>query len=125
MSENEDKILDAEQWKNEADSIITDVKCHVREIAVSPKLGSSNSCIYLNVTTLEGLKFCVEVSGSGFSVTGNDHDLLESKENEKFETPYSLLDAISPQYRHSFGNELTKKLNELVKKTIDDENNES
>ena len=120
MSENEDKVLDEEQWKIQAQAIINDVKCHVRDIEIS-KLGSSNHSIYLNITTLEALKFCIEVSSSGFSVVGNDHDIIETTENQRYETPYTLLDVISPQYKNSFGNALTKKLNELAKKQIEED----
>ncbi|XP_034940012.1 GSK3-beta interaction protein [Chelonus insularis] len=114
MLENEEeKVLDQDQWKVEAQAIINDVRRHVQDIKISEKLCSTNNSIYLNLTTLEGLKFCVEVSGNGFSITGNQHDSVINTDNKTFETPYSLLDSISPKYRESFGNDLMKKLNNL------------
>ena len=113
MTEEEDKVLDKEQWKLEALYVITDVKQHVTDITVSEKLQSSNQFIYLNLTTLEGLKFCVKLSSAGFSVVGNQHDDASAQGNQHFETPYSLLDFVSPQYRNSFGNSLLAKLKKL------------
>lgn len=113
MTEEEDKVLDKEQWKLEAGHVIADVKQHVTDIAVSEKLQCSNQFIYLNLTTLEGLQFCVELSSAGFSVVGNRYDDAPATGNQHFETPYSLLDFISPQYRNSFGNSLLAKLKKL------------
>lgn len=111
--EREDRVLDAEQWRLEAQAVIDDVKNHVRSFTVSEKLQSTNQSIYLNLTTLEDLKFCVELSGNGFSITGKQHDDTSGKGDEYFETPYSLLNFVSPQYRHSFANSLLEKLNQL------------
>ena len=38
---------------------------------------SSCSNIYLNVTTLEGDRYTIELSGSGFRVAGNEHDVAD------------------------------------------------
>lgn len=119
MSDNEEKVLDSEQWKKEATAIINDVKCHVQEMFISSKLESDSSCIYLNLKTLEGSTFCIQVSPSGFSVVSNNYDRVDTQENEKFETPYSLLDSLSLSYRNSFGNKLSKALNELVNRNDD------
>ncbi|KAL6447107.1 hypothetical protein ACFW04_001447 [Cataglyphis niger] len=109
----DDRILDQEQWRLEAQAVINDVKKHVRELKVSEQLISTNQVIYLNLTTLEGLRFCVELSAAGFAIVGNQHDDTSNTSNERFETPYSLLDFVSPQYRNSFGNSLLDKLKEL------------
>ncbi|XP_033333898.1 GSK3-beta interaction protein [Megalopta genalis] len=113
MKEEEDKVLDKEQWKLEAQTVINDVKQHVVEIKLSEKLQSTNQFIYLNLTTLEGLKFCIELAGVGFSIVGNQHDDTSNVGGQRFETPYSLLDSVSPQYRNSFGNSLLEKLRKL------------
>ncbi|XP_076174977.1 GSK3-beta interaction protein [Ptiloglossa arizonensis] len=113
MKEEEDKVLNEEQWKQEAQAVINDVKQHVTSIEVSEKLQSTDQFIYLNLTTLEGLKFCIELSSAGFSVVGNQHDDTSNTGNEYFETPYSLLGLVSPQYRNSFGNSLFDKLKKL------------
>ncbi|XP_076226525.1 GSK3-beta interaction protein [Nomia melanderi] len=113
MKEEENKVLDEEQWKLEAQAVINDVKQHVTDIKLSEVLRSTNQFIYLNLTTLEGLKFCVELSGAGFTIVGNQHDDKSNVGNQRFETPYSLLDSVSPQYRNSFGNCLLDKLQKL------------
>ncbi|XP_076660334.1 GSK3-beta interaction protein [Halictus rubicundus] len=113
MKEEEDKVLDKEQWKLEAQAVINDVKQHVADIKLSEKLQSTNQFIYLNLTTLEGLRFCIELSGAGFSIVGTQHDNTSNVGTERFETPYSLLDFVSPQYRNSFGNSLLDKLQQL------------
>ncbi|XP_024938472.1 GSK3-beta interaction protein [Cephus cinctus] len=116
MSDGENRLLDENQWKNEAQAVINDVKRHVRDIGLSEKLRSTNSFIYLNLTTLEGFKYCVELSGAGFTIVGNQHDDTSNRGNERFETPYSLLNYVSPLYENSFGNLLFDKLKELADK---------
>lgn len=118
-ADNEEHILDAEQWKLEAESVINDVKNHVQNFVLSEKLLSTNSAIFLNLTTLENLKFCIKLTAAGFTIIGNQHDDTSNNENMYFETPYSLLDFVSPQYRNSFGNSLLNKLNQLKENQTD------
>lgn len=113
MRDDADGVLDEEQWRLEAQAVINDVKKHVQELKVSEQLISTNRAIYLNLITLEGLRFCVELSASGFAIVGNRHDDTSNTSNERFETPYSLLDFVSPRYRESFGNSLLDKLKKL------------
>ncbi|XP_014467535.1 PREDICTED: uncharacterized protein LOC106740724 [Dinoponera quadriceps] len=101
------------QWQLEAQAVINDVKSHVQDIRVSEQLTSSNKAIYLNLTTLENLQFCVELSASGFIVVGNRHDDASNADNKHFETPYCLLECISPRYRQSFCTSLFERLKEL------------
>ncbi|OXU22828.1 hypothetical protein TSAR_013605 [Trichomalopsis sarcophagae] len=121
-NQSNEKVLDAEQWKQEAQAIIGDVRDHVRDIVVcdSPALRSNNRAIHLNLTTLEGLEFCVRLSPQGFSIVGNRHNCTDNAKNdsedddgEYYETIYSLLNVISPQYRNSFGNSLLDRLQRL------------
>lgn len=111
--QDEARVLDEEQWKFEARAVINDVKQHVTDMRVSEQLRSTNQAIYLNLVTLEGLKFCVELSSAGFTIVGNQHDDTSNRGGIHFETPYSLLDFVSPRYRDSFGNTLFDRLNEL------------
>lgn len=113
QDEDGDRLLDEEQWRLEAQAVINDVRKHVQNLKVSERLQSTNQVIYLNLTTLEGLRFCVELSPVGFTIVGNQHDDTSNVGTERFETPYSLLDFISPQYRNSFGNSLLDKLKQL------------
>ncbi|KAL6255925.1 hypothetical protein P5V15_013165 [Pogonomyrmex californicus] len=113
MRDDVDRVLDTEQWRLEAQAIINDVKEHVQDLRVSERLTSTNQVIYLNLITLEGLRFCVELSAAGFAIIGNQHDDTSNTGHERFETPYGLLNFVSPQYRSSFGNALLDKLKEL------------
>ncbi|XP_050478992.1 GSK3-beta interaction protein [Bombus huntii] len=107
------KELDKDHWKLEAQTIINDVKQHVTDIKISEKLRNNNHFLYLNLITLEGSKFCIELSSVGFTIVGNEHDDTSKRESEHYETPYSLLNFVSPQYRDSFGNSLVHKLKQL------------
>lgn len=117
MSPKNDKVLDAKQWRVEAQAIINDVHEHVRDLQISNSLNSNNRSIHLNLTTLEGLEFCVRLSSEGFSIVSNRHNCSDNAEAENlqyFETIYGLLDTISPQYRNSFGNRLMDRLQQLT-----------
>jgi len=122
-SNNEEIFLaDSQGWKEEAQAVIKDVKEQVKDINISDKLQSDNSCIYLNITTVEDLKLTVQLSVQGFRVvSSNEHDFIETKDDTTeddeevtfYETPYSLLDSISPGYREAFGNNLASQLRKL------------
>lgn len=103
-------------WEEEATAIINDVKTHLADIHISRKLKSSDSHIYLNVRTFEGAAYCVHVSSMGFRIVSQIFDSIDDNlqepppEEEIYETPYALLDKISPRYVESFGNQLCKQL---------------
>jgi len=116
---------------DEANAIINDVKAHVAEIAISSKLASSATQIYLNIRTIESATCCVQVTSRGFKIVSSQYDTIdedkalkaalldngdeeaEEEEEEIFETPYALLDKISPRYVESFGNQLCQQLRQL------------
>ncbi|EDV52750.1 GSK3-beta interaction protein [Drosophila erecta] len=120
--------------EDEANAIINDVKAHVAEICISSKLASDATQIYLNIRTIESATCCVQVTSRGFKIVssqydtideesrisallrngqGQGHDNEEEEEEEIFETPYALLDKISPRYVESFGNQLCQQLRAL------------
>lgn len=115
---------------DEANAIINDVKAHVAEIAISSKLASSATQIYLNIRTIESATCCVQVTSRGFKIVSSQYDTIDEdkalkaalldngdeepeEEEEIFETPYALLDKISPRYVESFGNQLCQQLRQL------------
>lgn len=115
----QDICVNAEEiinWVEEATAIIKDVRTHVAEIDISKVLPSNESHIYLNIRTFEGASYCVHVSSLGFRIVSELHDTINddkleiTEEEEIFETPYALLDKISPRYVESFGNQLCKQL---------------
>jgi len=100
--------------EDEANAIINDVKAHVAEICISSKLASDATQIYLNIRTIESATCCVQVTSRGFKIVSSQYDTIdenaricallregqdqdETEEQEEiFETPYALLDKISP-----------------------------
>ncbi|KAK9745867.1 GSKIP domain [Popillia japonica] len=65
-----ERVLDLENWKLEADAVINDIMDHVKEAFISQNIYSNNQRIYINIETLEGDKFCVELSCNGFRICG-------------------------------------------------------
>jgi len=112
-------LANSQGWKEEAEAVIKDVKDQVKDIFIAEKLESTDCQIYLNVTTVEEQKMTIELSGQGFCVVcANNHDTIEATDvtgtvdtsANYYETPYSLLDHVSPGYRKAFGDNLAKKL---------------
>lgn len=119
----DDDFPDLIEWQSEAQAIINDVKSHVKDIVVSEKLPSSRTHIFLNLTTLENRRMCVQISSAGFQVVGNEYDDCTSgarqidqqtNHEEIYETPYALLSVVSEGYSQSFGGELAKALQKLL-----------
>lgn len=111
MSENP---LDSENWKLEAQAVIDDIKNHVKNVEVSETLPSTDAYIYFNLETIEGKFFCVQLSAQGFAIVGYNFDQVANEALDKYyETPYALLNQISPKFKDSFANELLKKLENL------------
>lgn len=101
-------------WLQEAEAIINDVKLHVKNIQISKELPCNNSNIYLNLSTIEEKRFCVQLSSQGFRIVGHNFDLNCLDTDVFFETPYSLLNEISEKFRESFANSLQNQLNKLL-----------
>lgn len=106
-------VFDPDNWKLEAEVVINDVKDHVKTLEISEKLGSDYNVIYLNLITNEGNNYCIQLSAQGFRVVGYESDVNDLDSEVYFETPYSLLNSVSPSFKVSFANALFKKLNEL------------
>lgn len=105
-----ERVLDSEGWKEEAQAVINDVKDHVKTIEVSQSLANSNSRIYLNVETLEGNKFTFELTVQGFKFCGEGFDRNDWANNDYYETPYALLNSVSPRFKEAFMDVLFRKL---------------
>lgn len=109
----EETFLDEEGWKEEARGVIKDVQKYVKLVNVSEALSSSHSCIYLNLTTREEQQYTIELTSQGFKVVGSEHNTNTLSGETIYETPYALLDSISPAYRQAFGDHLTDQLLKL------------
>ena len=124
-------LLDEAGWKNEAAGVIKDISSYVNSVAVAENLPCSNSQIFLNLVTKENKNFTVALNPEGFKIVGFCLDTIDTDGYDDllstfsfidilfretvYETPYSLLDNISPAYREAFGNHLTDKLLKLQK----------
>lgn len=110
-----DCYVDPINWPDEAAAVINDVKVHVREIFISTKLPATELEIYLNCETLESKRCTIRLSADGFQIVGDSYDKIDDVTTFPYETPYALLNVISPGYSVSFGNELSKALENLQK----------
>lgn len=107
--------------------VIADISNYVKQIDISSDLPCDDNGVYLNLETQEGASLTVELSCAGFRVCGYQFNKIEEDPlstsnktnviplNVYYETPYALLDSISPAYRDSFSNELAQRLQELCK----------
>ncbi|XP_014676949.1 PREDICTED: GSK3-beta interaction protein-like [Priapulus caudatus] len=99
---------DARLLSVEADAAVREVAFAVQSISVSPTFPNSERTYRLDLCTLEGAAYCIELTSEGFRVVDGD--------GRYFETIYSLLGATSPRYRLMFGGALASKLAELAQR---------
>ena len=104
---------EVEYWTQEAEGVVKDIANQVKEIKIST-LPATKHGIYVNVTTLEGQKFCFHLGSSGFEIVGHDYDKTNESENEVYETPYALLRSISDKFTPAFNDSLRSKLNDVL-----------
>jgi hypothetical protein len=107
-------------WRGEALAVISDIRAFVNSVEISLLLPCDCSGIYINLETKELKKITVELSRAGFRICGSAFDSLDLTRDTVdadgptwFETPYALLDTISPGYRASFSGALADKLSQL------------
>jgi len=108
-------FLDEEGWKDEAQGVIKDIADYVQLVCISDKLPSSRSQIFLNLITKEQQSYTIALNPQGFKVVGHSLNTADEEGEIVYETPYSLLDNLSPAYRQAFGNDLTNQLLKLQK----------
>ncbi|CAH8530919.1 unnamed protein product [Schistosoma turkestanicum] len=131
-SHSEDIHDDVKLCSVEAKAAIAEVGFGVKEICLaSDSLPFCDTLAYLNLTTLEGEKMCIEISVKGFCPVGSSYDEVRKQPvdnsnsdaqpadcEDYYETIYSLLSVRSPLFRHSFSQNLSNRLEELNKKQI-------
>ncbi|XP_046464187.1 GSK3-beta interaction protein-like [Daphnia pulex] len=106
----DERILNGEEWTVEALAVIHDVKDHVLEIVIADRSVNNDQLIHMNLTTKEKQRYCIELTAQGFRVVGYDYNRTDVSSDDYFETPYALLDKLSPLYRQAFGDSLVSKL---------------
>lgn len=106
----DERVLNGEEWQVEALAVIHDVKDHVFEIEIADRSVNNDQIIHLNLTTKEKQRYCIELTAQGFRVVGREYNQTDFSSDDYFETPYALLDKLSPLYRQAFGDSLVSKL---------------
>lgn len=103
----------------EAIGAVHELRFAVKDIFVSELLPRTSTLIFLNVTSVEGQPYCVELTCKGWRVTSLRHDCMNGDlaqlelHTRYFETVYSLMDAISPRYKEHFRRALCERLLDL------------
>ncbi|XP_018028070.1 protein GSKIP homolog [Hyalella azteca] len=115
---DEEKVLNAEEWLTEAYGIIKDVNECVSIITVSA-IPATDSCVHLNLTTLELQDYTIELSAAGFRVVGRSHNEKTLPSDTYFETPYALLNNLSPAYGERFCSIVSAKLEAMAAQQLD------
>ncbi|XP_054162452.1 GSK3B-interacting protein-like [Oppia nitens] len=108
-------------WKYEALAVIQDIHSFVKQLTISSELPCDENGVYLNLETKEETILTIEMSSAGFRICGHQldtNDLTADDRTVYYETPYALLDNISPKYRQSFGDQLAQKLQEFSDKQM-------
>ncbi|KHN78239.1 GSK3-beta interaction protein [Toxocara canis] len=103
----------------EAIAAVHELSFAVQSISVSEMLPRTPELIFVNVTTIEGQPYCLELTMKGWRVTSLRHDCMQGDFTrlelftKYFDTLYELMDEISPGYRSRFSEKLAQKLRML------------
>uniref|UniRef100_A0A914UKL8 GSKIP domain-containing protein n=1 Tax=Plectus sambesii TaxID=2011161 RepID=A0A914UKL8_9BILA len=104
----------------EAIAAVHELSFAVQTISVSEMLPRTSELIFVNVSTVEGQPYCLELTMKGWRVTSLRQDCMNGDfrrmdlHTKYFESPYQLMDTISPGYRDLFGEKLAARLRMLA-----------
>ena len=102
-------------FKREAEWTVKEIEDYVDTVELSKVLPQLNSCAYLNIRTKEKMEFCVRLSSDGYKVVGNKFNEIDiSSSNLIFETVFSLMNHLSPNYQTNFSEKLSERLQKLI-----------
>ncbi|CAJ0585273.1 unnamed protein product, partial [Mesorhabditis spiculigera] len=103
----------------EAIAAVHELSFAVQSISVSEILPRTPDLIFVNMTTLEGQPYCLELTLKGWRITSQRSDCMTGDFTrldlftKYYESLYALMDDISPGYRVRFGEKLAMKLKML------------
>ncbi|VDK79759.1 unnamed protein product [Onchocerca ochengi] len=103
----------------EAIAAVHELSFAVKTISVSEILPRTPDLIFVNVTTVEGQPYCLELTLKGWRVTSLRHDCMQGDYTRLdlftvyYDTLYDLMDKLSPDYRNLFSEKLAQKLRML------------
>lgn len=69
--------------------------------------------------TKENCNYTVELTSSGFRIVGKTLNNVDSESERFFETPYALLNSISPMFQKAFGEKLVHQLEKVQEAQAD------
>uniref|UniRef100_A0A1I7W4K0 DUF727 domain-containing protein n=1 Tax=Loa loa TaxID=7209 RepID=A0A1I7W4K0_LOALO len=110
----------------EAVAAVHELSFAVQTISVSEILPRTPDLIFVNVTTVEGQPYCLELTLKGWRVTSLRHDCMHGDYTRLdlftvyYDTLYDLMDKLSPNYRNLFSEKLAQKLRMLQAAEDDD-----
>jgi hypothetical protein len=124
--QSDDEEIDSKSIPLEATEACREIGPFVNSAAVSAVLAVDDDAVkYVNVCTREGTRLCIEVSEQGFRVVAMQFDAVDAtlrNVNRIYETSHALMQAVSPAYQCEFGNELSRRLEEIADKESESEN---
>ncbi|CAB3397192.1 unnamed protein product [Caenorhabditis bovis] len=100
----------------EAIAAVHELSFAVQSISVSEMLPRTPDLIFVNVTTLEGQPYCLELTLKGWRITSLRSDCMVGDFTrlemftKYYDSLYALMDTISPGYRARFGEKLAQRL---------------
>ncbi|CAD6192017.1 unnamed protein product [Caenorhabditis auriculariae] len=106
--------------EEEAVNAVRELEYAVKTVCISELLPRTAQLLFLNLTTLEGQTYCIELTERGWRIASNRQDCMNgdfrqlAMYTQYFETLYALLDTISPLYREKFSESLSARLNSLA-----------
>uniref|UniRef100_A0A915D5J0 GSKIP domain-containing protein n=1 Tax=Ditylenchus dipsaci TaxID=166011 RepID=A0A915D5J0_9BILA len=103
--------------ETEAFAAVREISSFVHSICISEVLTRTPELIFLNLVTVEGECYCLELTQKGWRICSDRQDCMYGDfrklelHSKYFETIYQLLDFVSAGYRQRFANQLSEKLN--------------
>ncbi|CAD6195398.1 unnamed protein product [Caenorhabditis auriculariae] len=100
----------------EAIAAVHELSFAVQSISVSEMLPRTPDLIFVNVTTIEGQPYCLELTLKGWRITSLRSDCMVGDFTrldlftKYYDSLYALMDTISPGYRARFGEKLAQRL---------------
>ncbi|GAV05782.1 hypothetical protein RvY_15859-2 [Ramazzottius varieornatus] len=103
--------------RHDAAHVVKTFATFVKAVSVSETLPQSPSLLYINLTSLEGSSYCIELSTRGYRIVGQAYNFISSEDESVFESISALLESVSPLYTMAFGDALIRKL-EIVQQKL-------
>ncbi|TKR89131.1 hypothetical protein L596_013276 [Steinernema carpocapsae] len=100
----------------EAVAAVHQLSFAVQQIAVSEILPRTSELLFINVTTMEGVPYCLELTMKGWRVCSLKNDCMQGDFTrielfiKYYDTVYDLMEELSPGYKNRFGEKLAQRL---------------